>query len=43
MLPLTRDFMNLSLYDIPLKRLDASPFTLTAFKGQVLLIVNVVS
>ncbi|MBS1139021.1 MAG: glutathione peroxidase [Proteobacteria bacterium] len=35
--------MNPSLYDIPLKRLDASPITLAAFRGQVLLIVNVAS
>ena len=35
--------MTPSLYDIPLKRLDGSPTTLTKFKGQVLLIVNLAS
>ena len=35
--------MNPPLYDIPLKRLDGSPTTLAAFKGQVLLIVNLAS
>lgn len=35
--------MNQSLYDIPLNRLDGAPITLAAFKGQVLLIVNVAS
>jgi glutathione peroxidase len=32
-----------SLYDIPLKSLDGRPLTLKAFRGQVLLIVNVAS
>ncbi len=35
--------MNPPLYDIPLKRLDGSLTTLAAFKGQVLLIVNLAS
>jgi glutathione peroxidase len=32
-----------SLYDIPLKSLDGRPLTLGAFRGQVLLLVNVAS
>jgi glutathione peroxidase len=35
--------MNPPLYDIPLNRLDGSATTLAAFKGQVLLIVNLAS
>jgi len=32
-----------SIYDIPLKRIDGKPATLAAYKGDVLLIVNVAS
>lgn len=32
-----------SIYDIPLQRIDGSPTTLAAFRGQVLLVVNVAS
>ncbi|WP_370640678.1 glutathione peroxidase [Xanthobacter sp. NFH-44] len=32
-----------SLYDIPLKRIDGTPATLGAYRGKVLLIVNVAS
>lgn len=35
--------MTSSIYDIPLKRIDGKPETLGAFKGDVLLIVNVAS
>jgi glutathione peroxidase len=35
--------MNTSLYEIPLKSLDGRPRSLGAFKGQVLLLVNVAS
>ena len=31
------------IYDIPLKRIDGTPVTLEAFKGKVLLAVNVAS
>src|SRR5215468_3365104 len=32
-----------SLYDIPVKRIDGSPTKLDAFRGKVLLVVNVAS
>src|SRR6188768_4047010 len=32
-----------NIYDIPLKRIDGTPVTLEAFKGKVLLVVNVAS
>lgn len=32
-----------SLFDIPLRRIDGTPTTLAAFKGKVLLVVNVAS
>ena len=32
-----------SLYDIPLKRIDGTPATLGAYRGKVLLILNVAS
>ena len=32
-----------SIYDIPLKTIDGKPATLAAYKGKVLLIVNVAS
>jgi glutathione peroxidase len=35
--------MATSIYDIPLKRIDGTPATLGAYKGDVLLIVNVAS
>lgn len=35
--------MSSSLYDIPLQQLDGTPTSLAAFRGQVLLIVNVAS
>ncbi|HSP79408.1 MAG TPA: glutathione peroxidase, partial [Myxococcaceae bacterium] len=34
---------NTSLLDIPLRHIDGTPTTLAAFKGKVLLVVNVAS
>src|SRR5882757_3743411 len=36
-------YMTISLYDIPLKRIDGSATSLAAYRGNVLLVVNVAS
>lgn len=41
--PLTKERPMTGIYDIPLKRIDGTPTTLEAFKGKVLLAVNVAS